>query len=70
MMTGPSGVLLHYSLFSNAGYSTNWGNTTGSWVTGTGTGAAQTLTVYGQIPASQHTISGTYTDTITATVTY
>lgn len=70
MMTGPNGVLLHYSLFSNAGYSTNWGNTTGSWVTGTGTGTVQSLTVYGQISAKQNTISGTYTDTITATLTY
>jgi len=70
MMTGPSGALLKYSLYSNSSYTTNWGNSAGSWVSGTGTGAAQTLTVYGQIPANQYTISGTYTDTITATVTY
>lgn len=70
MMTGPSGQLLHYSLFSNSAYSTNWGNSSGSWVSGTGTGSAQTLTVYGEIPANQNTISGTYTDTITATVNY
>jgi len=70
MMTGPGGALLHYSLFSNSTYSTNWGNSSGSWVAGTGTGSAQTLTVYGQVPASQKTISGTYTDTITATVNY
>jgi len=69
-MTGPSGKLLDYSLFSNSGYTTNWGNASGSWVSGTGTGAAQTLTVYGEIPANQDTISGTYTDTITATVNY
>jgi len=70
MMTGPSGVLMQYFLYSNAARSTNWGNSTGSWVAGTGTGGAQTLTVYGQIPANQKTISGTYTDTITATVNY
>ncbi len=70
MMTGPGGALLDYSLYSNAGYSTNWGNSAGSWVAGTGTGTAQTLTVYGQIPANQKSISGTYTDTITATVNY
>jgi spore coat protein U-like protein len=70
MMTGPSGATLNYSLFSNSGYTTNWGNSTGSWVSGTGTGAAQTLTVYGQIPANQRTWSGRYTDTITATITY
>lgn len=70
MMTGPAGALLHYSLFSNSAHSTNWGNTTGSWVGGTGTGTAQTLTVYGQIPASQHPRPGSYTDTVTATVNY
>jgi spore coat protein U-like protein len=70
MMTGPNGALLHYSLYSNSAYSTNWGNSTGSWVSSTGTGNAQTLTVYGQIPANQKTSSGTYTDTITATVNY
>jgi spore coat protein U-like protein len=69
-MTGPGGALLNYSLYSNSSYTTNWGNSTGSWVTGTGTGAAQRLTVYGQIPANQNRISGTYTDTITATITY
>jgi len=70
LMTGPGGTLLHYTLFSNSSYSTNWGNSAGSWVSGTGTGGAQTLTVYGQIPANQQAISGTYTDTITATVNY
>ncbi len=70
MMTGPGGALLDYALYSNSSRSINWGNSAGSWVTGTGTGAVQTLTVYGQIPANQTRISGTYTDTITATITY
>jgi spore coat protein U-like protein len=70
MMTGPAGALLHYSLFSNSGYSINWGNSTGSWVGGIGTGTAQTLTVYGQVPANQHPAAGNYTDTVIATVTY
>lgn len=70
MMTGPNSALLNYSLFSNSSYTTNWGNSTGSWVSGTGTGLAQTLTVYGQIPAGQYPAPGSYTDTITATVNY
>ncbi|MDR3741345.1 MAG: spore coat U domain-containing protein [Terracidiphilus sp.] len=69
-MTGPSSAQLKYSLFSNSGRTTNWGNTTGSWVGGTGTGAAQSLSVYGQIPAGQYPTPGSYTDTITATVNY
>ena len=70
LMTGPGGAQLKYTLYSNSGYSTNWGNTAGSWVGGTGTGAAQTLSVYGQIPAGQHPTAGNYTDTVIATVNY
>jgi spore coat protein U-like protein len=63
--------LLSYALYSNSGRTTNWGNTSGTgWVAGTGSGVAQPLTVYGQIPAAQHPTPGSYTDTITATVTY
>jgi spore coat protein U-like protein len=70
-MTGPGGALLHYSLFSNSGRTTNWGNTVGTdTVAGTGNGNAQSLTVYGQIPAAQSVAPGSYTDTITATLTY
>jgi spore coat protein U-like protein len=70
-MTGTGGALLGYKLFSNSGHTTNWGNTVGTdTVPGTGTGVTQSLTVYGQIPAGKPPALGTYTDTITATVTY
>ncbi len=70
-MTGPAGALLGYSLFSDSGRTTNWGNTVGTdTVTGTGNGSAQALTVYGQVAAGQYLAPGAYTDTITATVTY
>jgi spore coat protein U-like protein len=70
-MTGPGSALLHYSLFSNSGYTTNWGNTVGTnTVAGTGNGVVQPLTVYGQIPAAQYVKPGSYTDTITVSVTY
>ena len=70
-MTGPSSSLLSYKLFSNSGYTTNWGNTVGTdTVAGTGSGALQTLTVYGQIPARQFVRPGSYTDTVVATLTY
>ncbi|MGP8184833.1 MAG: spore coat U domain-containing protein [Terracidiphilus sp.] len=61
---------LAYWLYSDTNRTVNWGNTTGSWVGGTGSGSAQTLTVYGQIPASEPMIIGSYSDTITATVNY
>jgi spore coat protein U-like protein len=70
-MTGPSSSLLSYKLFSNSGYTTNWGNTVGTdTVAGTGSGVSQTLTVYGQIPAQQFVRPGCYTDTVVATLTY
>ncbi|MBN6743443.1 spore coat protein U domain-containing protein, partial [Acidithiobacillus sp. MC6.1] len=70
-MTGPSSATLSYGLFQDAAYTTNWGNTVGTDTkTGTGNGSAQALTVYGQIPAGQYPAPGTYTDTITATITY
>jgi len=65
------GSTLNYSLYSNAGRTTLWGATSGSnTVTGTGTGAAQTINVYGRIPVNQTSPAGSYTDTITVTVTY
>lgn len=70
-MTGPSSAVLGYSLFSDSSRSVNWGSTIGTdTVTGTGNGSSQALTVYGQTAAGQYVTPGSYTDTITATVTY
>jgi spore coat protein U-like protein len=69
-MTGASGPKLAYQLFNDAARTINWGNTSGTnWVTGTGTGNAQLYTIYAQIPASQKSGSGSYMDTITASIT-
>jgi spore coat protein U-like protein len=61
---------LNYALYSDSGRTVNWGNSTGSWVGGTGNGSAQTLTVYGRLAGSQYPTPGSYADTITATVNY
>jgi spore coat protein U-like protein len=62
---------LAYFLYTDSTHTTNWGNTVGTDTkTGTGSGALQALTVYGQLPARQVVALGNYTDTITATVTY
>jgi spore coat protein U-like protein len=70
-MTGPASAALAYALFSDAAHTVNWGNSpaTGG-VTGTGTGIAQPLQVFGQVPAGQFVAPGAYTDTITATITF
>ncbi len=68
-MTGPAGALLGYGLYSNSTHTTNWGNTAATnWVTGTGSGANQVITVYAQLPAGRYVAPGSYTDTITVTV--
>src|ERR1017187_7980636 len=69
-MTGPASALLGYKLFSDSARTANWGNTSGTgYVTGTGTGSNQTLTIYAQIPASEFVAPGSYIDTITVNVT-
>jgi spore coat protein U-like protein len=71
--------VLNYNLYTANTYATVWGDATGTTghVTGTGTGMGapqtQTLTVFGRLRAVDNTGSfsaGTYTDTITATITY
>ncbi|MDO8838566.1 MAG: spore coat U domain-containing protein [Parvibaculum sp.] len=62
---------LTYSLYRNASRSQVWGVTVDTdTVPGTGTGASQTLDVYGRIPALQSVPPATYVDTITVTVWY
>jgi spore coat protein U-like protein len=65
---------LTYNLYQNAADTVIWGNGTGgsSAYDGNITGAQPTLqvTVYGQIPALQNPVPGSYTDTITVTVNY
>ena len=70
-MTGPASALLNYALYRDSAHTLNWGNTVGTDTqSGTGSGSAQSLTVYGQVAASQFVAPGSYTDTITATVSY
>lgn len=70
-MTGPSAALIQYQLFLDSGMSMVWGNTVGTNTSAsTGTGTAQTLTVYGMIHTGQNVTPGSYADTVTATITY
>jgi spore coat protein U-like protein len=65
------GATVDYSLYSDSGHNTVWGNTPSTdTVAGTGTGNNQSYTVYGLIPSQATPAPGTYTDTITVTVTY
>jgi spore coat protein U-like protein len=65
------GATVNYSLYSDSGRTTVWGTTIGTdTVAATGSGAAQSYTVYGRIPAQTTPAPGNYADTITVTVTY
>ena len=70
-MTSAGGAALQYLLFQDAAHTVAWGvpfyNTAYS---GTGTGAAQALTVYGDLYAGQYGTPGSYTDTLTVYVNY
>ena len=70
-LTSAASGTLNYALYQDVGRATLWGQTIGTdTVAGTGSGATQTLTVYGRIPALQGSAAGAYTDTITVTLTY
>ena len=49
---------LAYDLFKEIGHTTRWGDAGAGLVSGTGSGAEQTLTVYGQITTGQTLVSG------------
>ncbi len=60
-----------YHMYSDAARTTNWGNTVGvDTISGTGSGSAQSFTIYGRAPAQTTPAPATYTDTVTITVTY
>jgi spore coat protein U-like protein len=69
MMSGGNAV--NYSLYSDSGHTTVWGNTIGTdTVAAAASGASQSFTVYGRIPAQTTPAPGTYSDTVTVTIMY
>jgi len=70
-MSGPGASSMSYSLYRNSGRTQNWGNTVGTdTLSGTGSGSAQAVSVFGRVPASQNLPAGSYQDTIIATITF
>jgi spore coat protein U-like protein len=67
MLSGTTDFL-SYQLYTDAGNTTVWDNTTGATVTGTG--APVTTNVYGVIAAGQNVPVGSYADTVVATVSF
>ncbi|MFC3551257.1 spore coat U domain-containing protein [Lysobacter cavernae] len=63
---------IKYQLYTDSARTSIWGNGNAGTQKkgGTGNGALQNLTVYGRLPTQSVPKSGTYTDTITATINY
>ena len=70
-ITGGGSDLLNYHLYRDAAHLLNWGNTVGTdTLSLVGTGLSVGSTVFGTIPAGQNVSVGSYTDTITVTITF
>ncbi|WP_119392979.1 Csu type fimbrial protein [Taklimakanibacter lacteus] len=70
-MTGPGSATVTYQLYRDSGRSLNWGDlASGDTLTGTGTGSAQTIDVYGRVASQTTPPAGTYDDTVLVTVSY
>jgi spore coat protein U-like protein len=61
---------LTYTLYSDSGFTTEWGDTAPTGVVSPGTGATANLPVYGIVDQGQNVPVGTYTDVVLATVTF
>jgi spore coat protein U-like protein len=59
-----------YGLYTDAARTDLWGDLPSDHVSGTGSGAVQTLDVYGRIPPQTTPSAGSYSDTVVVTVTY
>ncbi|MDE1182785.1 spore coat U domain-containing protein [Paraburkholderia sp.] len=67
--SGNTTTTVAFQLYQDSGHTTAWGNTQGTnTVGGTGTGSAQSISVYGQVPAQATPKPDTYQTTVTATV--
>jgi spore coat protein U-like protein len=66
MRSGAS--VLGYFLYTDSARSNPWGSS-GVGITGTGTTSVPIL-VYGQVPGGQNAAAGSYSDTVTATITF
>jgi len=60
-----------YGLYQDSGRTQPWGDAAGiNTAAATGSGLAQTFSVYGRVPAQSTPSPGTYTDTVVVTVSY
>lgn len=61
---------LNYNLYSDAARTIVWGDGTGGTATVSGNATSANHTVYGRIPPAQNAYVGSYSDSITVTLTF
>jgi spore coat protein U-like protein len=61
---------LSYQLYSEGTRTTVWGDTAPTGLAYSGIGSQESLTVYGRVPGAQNVPSGSYSDTVVATITF
>lgn len=62
---------VQYRMYSDSARIVNWGNTPATdTVSGSGNGSAQSLTIYGRVPAQATPAAAIYSDTVTVTINY
>ena len=66
------GTTINYTMYTDAGRSSIWGDGTigTTLLNGSGSGAPQVIPVYGRIPSGQAPGTGAYSDTVTVTITF
>ncbi|MFM0361787.1 Csu type fimbrial protein [Paraburkholderia sediminicola] len=72
MQRAGGGGAVNYQLYTDAAHTSAWGDGTAgtTMATGTGSGNAVSITVYGRVPAQTTPMPGNYSDTITATISF
>lgn len=72
MQRSGGGGAVNYQLYVDPAHTMAWGDGTGgtTMVTGAGTGNQQGVSVYGVVPAQTTPAPGSYSDTITATISF
>ncbi|MGV7245349.1 Csu type fimbrial protein [Caballeronia sp. M23-90] len=72
MARSGGGGTVNYQLYVDSAHTSAWGDGTvgTAMATGTGTGNQQVLNVYGVVPAQTSPVPGSYSDTITATISF
>lgn len=62
--------LLSYNLYTDTAHISVWGDGTGGSTTVSGSGTSAGYSVYGSIPAGQNPYAGSYSDTVTVTLSF